>query len=319
VNTEPVCPRCRADLDPTCAGCGWDPRPLRGILDLRVGGDGLLEADEDRAIALALDREFHALDFPRFLERYFDLAGVPIASRRGQVEHILAAGAREAREEANDEPDAGPILDLGCGAAPFAAELGRRREVVCCDIALRWLILARKRLDEAGLTATRVVRASAEALPWRDATFARIVAGDMIEHVLDPESVIAEAFRVLRPGGELVMTTPNRFSPTPEPHVALIGVGFLPRAWMSRYVSARGRGDFRAIRTHGVEGWRRIIAAGPFGRCEISAPRISNAELALMRHAKQRLARIYNRLSTHALVARFGPMLRIVCRKPEAR
>jgi len=54
------------------------------------------------------------------------------------------------------------------------------------------------------------VRAQVEAaLPFASATFATIVAAEVIEHVFDTQAVVHELARVLMPGGWLALTTPN--------------------------------------------------------------------------------------------------------------
>jgi 2-polyprenyl-3-methyl-5-hydroxy-6-metoxy-1,4-benzoquinol methylase len=54
------------------------------------------------------------------------------------------------------------------------------------------------------------VRAQVEAsLPFGEGTFAAVVAAEVIEHVFDTQSVVAELARVLQPGGWLLITTPN--------------------------------------------------------------------------------------------------------------
>lgn len=51
-----------------------------------------------------------------------------------------------------------------------------------------------------------------ERLPFDDATFECVVAGEIIEHVPDPDSLLREIRRVLVPGGTLVLSTPNMVS-----------------------------------------------------------------------------------------------------------
>jgi SAM-dependent methyltransferase len=53
----------------------------------------------------------------------------------------------------------------------------------------------------------------AQALNLPDAAFDRVLLTEVIEHVPHPDRAIAEAARVLRPGGLLVVSTPSRFSP----------------------------------------------------------------------------------------------------------
>src|SRR4029450_9844007 len=52
--------------------------------------------------------------------------------------------------------------------------------------------------------------ADAHPLPFRDAVFDALFAGELIEHLADPRSGLAEFQRVLKPGGILILTTPNR-------------------------------------------------------------------------------------------------------------
>lgn len=52
-----------------------------------------------------------------------------------------------------------------------------------------------------------------EAIPYRDESFDNIATYDVLEHVQDPEAVMAEAFRVLKPGGRMFAVFPTYFSP----------------------------------------------------------------------------------------------------------
>jgi SAM-dependent methyltransferase len=54
-----------------------------------------------------------------------------------------------------------------------------------------------------------LVRSDAMALPFGDGTFDRVYCSEVLEHVLDPESVIGEMHRVLAPGGVAVISVPN--------------------------------------------------------------------------------------------------------------
>ena len=317
-----VCPDCRTALGDSdaCPGCGRALPRLRGIVDLRTHEDGYLSDIDDLKLAEALDAEFDRLDFLGLLDRYFEHAAIPLRRRPGQVAHILGGEGRATAWLAI-LPDSGPILDLGCGSGSFLKAVGRDREVVGCDTALRWLLQARKRLDEAGLADRVLVRASAERLPWPDSTFSAVVAGDVIEHVADQGAAIDEAFRVLKPGGMLAMASPNRFSLGLEPHVGLWGVGFLPTRWMSLYVRLRGRGDFRAIHTSGLNEWRRRLERSEFGGGEVLAPKILKDDLALMSPIKHGLVGAYNCLVStrwgQGVALRVGPLFHVVCRKPE--
>lgn len=94
------------------------------------------------------------------------------------------------------------LLDIACGGGlfgPYAAAKGYR--VVGVDLSEMSLREAlRHGFDE-------VVRADVSELPFDDASFDVVTAGQCLEHVPDPYGVVAEACRVLRPGGTLIVDT----------------------------------------------------------------------------------------------------------------
>jgi SAM-dependent methyltransferase len=306
-----------------CTGCGSGFRALRGIPDLRTGEDVYLANEDDWAFAKALDADFERLDFRGLLYRYYSLSTeiTPELMRR-QVTHILSAPGRARRWlDGIGDRGTGPVLDLGCGTGSFLAAVGREvPTAVGVDIAMRWLLVARKRLDEEGLGRLPLACACAEGLPLADASLSGVVAGDVIEHVADPAAALAEAYRVLRPGGRVFLASPNRFSLAPEPHVQVWWVGYLPRVWMAPYVRWVRGIDFRAIRTMGYTEWRRLLRASPFGGGRISVPPLPPADLASFGPVKRSAARLYNaavatwpgRWAARAV----GPLFHVVCEKP---
>ncbi|MEN3358021.1 MAG: 2-polyprenyl-6-hydroxyphenyl methylase / 3-demethylubiquinone-9 3-methyltransferase [Mycobacteriales bacterium] len=93
------------------------------------------------------------------------------------------------------------LVDLGCGAgllAPHAARLGYRH--VGVDVGRTALALAR----EHGVLP---VRADVARVPLADAVADVVSAGEILEHVPDLPGTVAEACRLLRPGGTLVIDT----------------------------------------------------------------------------------------------------------------
>lgn len=95
------------------------------------------------------------------------------------------------------------LVDLGCGGgalAPPAAALGYRH--VGVDLEPVSLGLAR----DHGVLA---VRGDVLAVPLADGCADVVSAGEILEHVADPSTVVAEACRLLRPGGLLVLDTIN--------------------------------------------------------------------------------------------------------------
>ena len=131
----------------------------------------------------------------RFAERRFQHAWTPTAFDRTR--------AAQAGALLQDRPR-GRMLDVGCYDGRFVGALvGPEQPVVGVDVAPDALALARER-------AVIPVRAQVERrLPFHDGAFATILAAEVIEHVFDTEAFLAELFRLARPGGWLLLTTPN--------------------------------------------------------------------------------------------------------------
>lgn len=125
------------------------------------------------------------------------------------------------------------VLDCGCGAGGTSAALRMRgARVVAFDVhAVR---LAMTRARDGGLA---LCGGDAGALPFARGVFDAVVLQDVLEHVEDPARVLAECARVVRGGGVVYVSTPNRWSPATvasDPHFALPLAGVLPRAGLRR-------------------------------------------------------------------------------------
>jgi SAM-dependent methyltransferase len=97
------------------------------------------------------------------------------------------------------------ILDLGCRDGTLAEFFLDGNLVTGLDIDREALA----RAEERGLTT--VWGRADELLPFDDASFDAVVAGEIMEHLPDPSATLAEIYRVLKPGGRLVGTVPNAF------------------------------------------------------------------------------------------------------------
>ena len=96
-------------------------------------------------------------------------------------------------------------LDAGCGYGPFSeAAAARGAAVVSLDIGPRLVARAMVRAGSRGVVA------DACRLGFRDESFDVVISSEMVEHTQAPERAVAELARVLRSGGWLVLTTPNR-------------------------------------------------------------------------------------------------------------
>jgi SAM-dependent methyltransferase len=100
------------------------------------------------------------------------------------------------------------VLDLCCGTGRLGALLPGAAAVVGIDISTVALGLAAARHSADARCAFAGMEAAALGFP--DASFDRVLFVDAVEHVRDPPKVLAEAARVLRPGGRLMLTVANR-------------------------------------------------------------------------------------------------------------
>jgi SAM-dependent methyltransferase len=111
----------------------------------------------------------------------------------------------------------GPVLDVGCGEGRLASLLGDTVTWVGVDSSLAQL---------AGSVHRPVVLADMRALPFRDAAFAEVAHLWCLYHVDEPTVTIAEAARVLRPGGRYYAATGARDN-DPE----LVAEGYAPSSF----------------------------------------------------------------------------------------
>jgi SAM-dependent methyltransferase len=98
------------------------------------------------------------------------------------------------------------LLDLGAGDGYLTSRLAAAagaREAVAVDVGSPAPLAAR--VGPVSQVAARLPG----PLPFPDATFDVVVTLETIEHVLDPDALLAEAHRVLVPGGSLVLSTPR--------------------------------------------------------------------------------------------------------------
>ena len=103
-------------------------------------------------------------------------------------------------------PAGGRVLDVGCGRSLFTEiRPDWPFTIVAADVD-HDLLASRKAL----FGDVRWLVAVAEPLPFRSHSFDALFAGELIEHLTDPGPALAEFRRVLRPGGTLILTTPNR-------------------------------------------------------------------------------------------------------------
>lgn len=101
------------------------------------------------------------------------------------------------------------VLDFGCGTGYGAAEIAADAdEVVAVDIEPEAVRHARDNFEAPNLIFQTV--AAGRPLCFPDRSFDTVLSFQVIEHVSEPNRYLDEIRRVLRPGGHLVLTTPDR-------------------------------------------------------------------------------------------------------------
>jgi 2-polyprenyl-6-hydroxyphenyl methylase/3-demethylubiquinone-9 3-methyltransferase len=150
----------------------------------------------------------HSSD-PNFLDYYAreSLSPETVGRFTRVRDRAIALLAENGRDGAFD------VLDIGCGAGTQAilwAELGHR--VSAIDINEPLVGLGRQRAQERGMP-IRFDVGSATALPHAAGSVDVALLPELLEHVAQWETCLAEAVRVLRPGGLLYLSTTNWLCP----------------------------------------------------------------------------------------------------------
>lgn len=118
------------------------------------------------------------------------------SSLRGQVRHDLLSLITA---------DAKSVLEFGCGEAPLGEALKQRQKcrVVGIELDPHAAAIAQKRIDAVYRGDVR------EIVSILDERFDWIIGGDIVEHLDEPWSFLAELRRLATPGGHLLLSLPN--------------------------------------------------------------------------------------------------------------
>lgn len=101
------------------------------------------------------------------------------------------------------------VLNIGCGDGPQAVVYaGQYREMVGVDINCSRLESSKKLLLDLGIKNYSTVCANVEVIPLPNKSFDKAIAIDIIEHVISPEKICLEAYRLIKDSGELLITFP---------------------------------------------------------------------------------------------------------------
>jgi ubiquinone/menaquinone biosynthesis C-methylase UbiE len=162
-----------------------------------------------------------------------------------------------------DLPGGARVLDVGCGTGTLTRMLGRRAEVgsvIGIDPAA--VLIERARALTSGLEQVAFREGDGRALPFPDATFDAVTFDSVLSHASDARAMLAEAARVLRPGGQLAIfdgdySTATVASAAHDPLQACVDAMMASSVndrWIVRRLPALVRGvgfDAVAVRSHG--------------------------------------------------------------------
>lgn len=302
------CPVCVGELethgdDLRCPRCARDFPVVLGIPDLRLYEDPLIPRLDDYRKGEKLQRAAESMSFAELVAHYWTLPTYPptppdLSARF--IHHVLTDPERIAGwSEHLGSGDR--LLDVGCGAGVLVRLAHERyKAAVGLDVGFRWLVVARRGLEEAGIV-PRLVCACADHLPFADDTFDAVTSVALLEHVPLAQNALGEFARVQRPFGRTVVWTSNRYSFAPEPHVRVWGVGFMPRRVMPAFVRWRRGLAYTGKTLLSRFELTRFARRSGFERADYYLPAVASTDLQYAPPIERQAARLYERLRRIAL------------------
>ena len=113
--------------------------------------------------------------------------------------------------------DGRAVLEIGCGRGELACELVTGAtppaRLIAADFAHAAVRLGRARAAGRDIAGVTWMVADVQHIGLPDASVDTVISCETIEHLPDPVQALREFSRVLRPGGRLILTTPNYFGP----------------------------------------------------------------------------------------------------------
>lgn len=311
------CPLCKARLlhaggKLQCKACARIYPIVLGIPDLRIYEDPLIPLEDDYRKGHIVQEQAEKLTFAELVRFYWSLPTYPYTPpdlKERFVSQVLSHEERIEESYAGELPGGGSFLDVGCGTAALVKVMQQKYGfAVGCDVAFRWLLIARKRLEEAALP-VNLVCCCADYLPFPDGEFDSVASISLLEHLPEPEPAIREFHRVTATGSPIFLYTSNRFCPGPEPHVRVWGVGFLPRRWMGAYVRFVKGVEYKKKYQLSIFEVNRFLRRSGLRQRRFLLPAVTKADWNQLRGIERLGAHLYSWLSGIRLFRR--PMLAI--------
>lgn len=156
------------------------------------------------------------------------------------------------------------ILDVGCGDGTLGIRLIKQGNTVYgCDIVEKDLTSAKK----GGIIST-LVDIETDTLPYPKKFFDYVIIGDVIEHVIDTDELLQKCYKVLKPKGHIIVTTPNLASLARR---AMLLFGISPYIEYSLFLDCNGLPPVGHVRYFTISTLRKLLETNGFKTIEVKA------------------------------------------------
>jgi ArsR family transcriptional regulator len=168
-----------------------------GLLSALAASDSVISRDGERLAAVKRDRAAQASEyFSRNAAEWDEIRRLHVSEEKVEAALVGLVG----------EKPIDSLLDLGTGTGRILQLLdGRYRKAVGVDASRDMLSVARTNLDRTGTSRASVRHGDIFNLPLEGQDFDLITIHQVLHFLDDPQAAIAEAARVLRPGGRLAI------------------------------------------------------------------------------------------------------------------